>query len=332
MKKSYIVWGVIIILAIISFTAVITIKQHNVKDSNKTALTTIKIGYRAHDLFAPLFIGLEKGIFIKYGLVVEPIKFESANQITDALIAGRIDATLGGINTFLLLTVEDKSPGYFKIFSIAQEDSSHASTALLISNSSTLKITDLNNKKIASQPGSAMKALYERLVKTNNLQNTTLIQMDQKLELPALESGQVDAAIVLEPLVTAGTVKKISRPLEVGLWNKYFMKEDPISASVVSQKFIDDNPNVVGSLVKASDECVEIITNQPDELRKILPSYTAVDPNIASQVPVAPFFRYDEINKVKLQELSNLLLELGEIKNPVNAEAMVLSDKYVKDN
>jgi len=331
MKKSYIVWGVIIILVTISFTAII-IKQHKIKDSDKTALTTIKIGYRAHDLFAPLFIGLEKGIFIKYGLAVEPIKFESANQITDALIAGRIDATLGGINTFLLLTVEDKSPGYFKIFSITKEDNSHASTALLVSNSSTLKITDLNNKKIAAQPGSAMKALYERLIKTNNLQNTTLIQMDQKLELSALESGQVDAVIALEPLVTAGTVKKISRPLEVGLWNKYFIKDDPISASIISQKFINDHPSVVESLVKASDECVDIITNQPDELRKILPSYTAIDQNIASQVPIAPFFRYDEINRSKLQELSNLLLELGEIKNPVNVEMMILSDKYVKDN
>jgi NitT/TauT family transport system substrate-binding protein len=265
-------------------------------------------------------------------LEVESIKFESTNQLTDALIAGRIDAGLGGINTFLLFTIEEKTPGYFKIFSLSTEDALHPSTAIVVANSSTLKISDLNNKKIAAYLGSGIKMMYDRFVKVNNLQNTTLMQMDPNLELPALQAGQVSAAFLLEPQVTVGSFKKISQPLELGLFDKYYVKDIPFSASVVSQTFTNEHPEAVKQLVKASDECVDIIQNNPDELRKILPVYTTTNQEIAPQLMIAPFKKYNEINKTKLQELSNLLLELGEIKNPVNAETMILPDKYVKDN
>lgn len=332
MKKSYIIIGAITILIVTTFAFITTAKQRSTKDELNTTLIPIKIGYRTHDLYAPLFIGLEKGIFKKYGLAVEPIKFESTNQITDALIAGRIDASLGGVNTFLLFNIEDKSPGTFKIFSLSIEDNTHPSTAIVVSNSSTLKVSDLNNKKIASYLGSTVKIMYERFVKVNNLQNTTLIQMDPKLELPALEAGQIDAAFLLEPLVTVGNSKKISRSLEIALFDKYFMNDIPVSASIISQKFINEQPEAIKQLVKATDEGIGIIMNNPDELRKILPTYTAIDPTIESQIPITPFKKYNEMDKTKLQELSNLLLKLGEIKKPVNAEMMLLSEKYVKDN
>ena len=332
MRKSYKIIGIIVVVIVTTFAFIITTKQHNNKTELKTTLIPIKIGYRAHDLYAPLFIGLENGIFKKYGLKVEPIKFESTNQITDALIAGRIDASLGGVNTFLLFNIEDKSPGTFKIFSLSIEDSTHPSTAIVIPNSSTLKVSDLNNKKIASYLGSSIKIMYERFIKVNNLQNTTLIQMDPKLELPALEAGQVDAAFLLEPLVTVGNFKKISQPLESAIFDKYFMSDIPLSASIVSQKFINKQPEAIKQLIKATDEAIGIIMNNPDELRKILSTYTAIDPTIELQMPIAPFKKYNEMDKIKLQELSNLLLELGEIKNPINTEMMILPDKYVKDN
>ncbi len=70
--------------------------------SSKTVVT---IGYRAHDLYAPLFIGMEKGFFAKENLTIEAVKFESTNQLTDALLAGKVGAILMVADLWLLRTI-----------------------------------------------------------------------------------------------------------------------------------------------------------------------------------------------------------------------------------
>lgn len=329
MKKIFIIVGIIAILVLFSAIFLSMPKDYGNKLKSENVLIPIKIGYRTQDFYGPLFVGIEKGIFEKYGLVVEPVEFNSTNQITDAMIAGRIDASVGGVNTFLIFNIQDKNPGYLKIFSLSMEDSEHPSSALVVSCGSTLKIRDLNNKKMASHIGSSIKIMYERLIKANNLQNTTLMQMDPKLELPALQTGQVDAVFLLEPFITIGKSKNIGCPLELAIFDKYFMKNIPLAASIVSQKFINENPEAVKRLVKATDESIGVIVNDPNELRRVLPIYTATDSEVASQMPIAPFVKYSEMSKEKLTELSKLLLEIGEIKNLVNIEDIILSDKYV---
>lgn len=328
MKRIYLA-GMILAVVITIFITSVFITSN--KNGNKaTELIPVRIGYREHDFYAPLFIGLEKEIFKKHGLDVKPIKFESTNQITDALIAGRLDAALGGVNTFLLFTIEEKTPGYFKIFSLATEDNDHPCTALVAPYDSKLKMEDLNNKKFGSYLGSAIKIMYEQLIEANNLNGTNLLQMEPKMELPALQAGQIDVAFLLEPQITIANHKKIARPLESAIFDKYFVSNIPLTASVVSQKFISDNPTAVNRLVKATDEAIDVINSEPDALKAILPKYTAADPEIVSQIPVAPFQKCSLMNKEKLIELLNRLKEFGEIKKNIEVENMLFPCEYAE--
>ncbi|MCU0680039.1 MAG: ABC transporter substrate-binding protein [Planctomycetes bacterium] len=321
-KKHYkkCLLGLLIVL-VISTLVFFVIKN---KSNNNVELLTVRIGYRAHSMYAPLFVGLEKNIFIKEGLKVEVVEFQSTNQLMEALIADRIDAALGGVNTFLLFTIEEKSPGYFKVFSLTLENQEHPASFIVTPANSTLSIKDLKNKKIASYLGSGVSALYRRFIEQNQITGTELVQMEPKLELSSLQAGQVDAAIVLEPLATTGTYKNISRPLEQALFDKYFIKDIPFAASVVSTSFIKKYPDVVRRLVLANDLTLDFINKHPDEVKAILSKYTPLDKAVATSMALAPYQKFVEMNKKKVQELSDLLLSIGEIKKPVISSSMFL--------
>jgi NitT/TauT family transport system substrate-binding protein len=312
---------VLLAILIIGVTGVFFIG--NKKDS-LSELVTVRIGYRAHSMYAPLFVGLEKNIFSEEGLKVEAIEFQSTNQLMEALIADRIDAALGGVNTFLLFTIEEKDPGYFKIFSLTLENQGRPASFMIVSTSSTLSVKDLQNKKIASYLGSSVSAMYRRFIEQNQISGTELVQMEPKLELSSLEAGQVDAAIVLEPLATTGTYKNISRPLEQALFDKYFMKDIPFAASVVSNSFVKKYPDIVRRLVSANDLALDFIDKHPDEVKVILSKYTPLDKAVATSMAIAPYQKFAAMDKNKVQELSDLLLSIGEIKKPVISSSMFL--------
>ena len=312
--------GVLIVLAIGALGFVVIRNRNN----DVIELPIIRIGYRAHSMYAPLFVGLEKDIFSAEGLRVEAVEFQSTNQLMEALIADRIDAALGGVNTFLLFTIEEKDPGYFKIFSLSLENQERPASFMIVSASSTLSIKDLQNKKIASYLGSSVSAMYRRFIEQNQISGTELVQKEPKLELSSLEAGQVDAAIVLEPLATTGTYKNISRPLEQALFDKYFMKDIPFAASVVSSSFVKKYPDLVRRLVSAHDLALDFIDKHPDEVKAILSKYTPLDKAVAASMAVAPYQKFAGMDKNKVQELSDLLLSIGEIKKPVISGSMFL--------
>lgn len=297
-----------------------------------TELPTVKIGYRAQSMYTPLFVGLEKNIFVEKGLNVEPVEFQSTNDLMDALIANRIDVALGGVNTFLLFTMEEKDQGYFKIFSLGLENQERPSTFLIVNASSTLSVTDLKDKKIASYLGSTVGAVYRRFIEQNKISGLELIQMDPKLELAALSSSQVDAAIVLEPLATTGAYKNISKPLEKALFDKYFMKDIPFTASVMSTSFIKKNPDTAKKLISATDSIIDFINKYPEEVKVILTKYTSLDKEVTSSMAIAPYQKFAEMDKKKFQDLSDLLLSIGEIKKPVNSAVMFLEYDQINRN
>jgi NitT/TauT family transport system substrate-binding protein len=315
---------IILIITLIIIVGIIFIANIN-KDKTEDVL---KIGYRSHVFYAPLFIAMEKGYFNDYGIKVEPIEFESTNQLIEAMLADRVDAALGGINTFSLFNVEEKTPGSLKIFSIASESPDNPSIYLLVKKDSDIKrATDLENKTIGLYLGSAVQIFYRKFIAVNNLKNTKFLQMDPKLELQALESEQVDAILAIEPDAAIGSQKGISTPLESAVFDKYFLKNIPISGSVVRDNLVNSNPELVKKLVQITQKASQFINEHPDEAKLILVKYTPITEDIASQVGLPMFDDMSEKEKQKLEELKAVLQTEGEIEGKADVNNMILQIK-----
>ncbi|WP_231887649.1 ABC transporter substrate-binding protein [Ralstonia mannitolilytica] len=71
----------------------------------------ILIGYWPIASGLPLYAGLERGFFKEAGLNVEGVKFQSAQQVAEAMITGRIHGSANGTASAVLALAADFGDG-----------------------------------------------------------------------------------------------------------------------------------------------------------------------------------------------------------------------------
>jgi NitT/TauT family transport system substrate-binding protein len=75
----------------------------------------IRIGYWPVAAGLPFYAAVEKGYFKEAGLDVEALKFAGAQQVMEAMLAGRCDGSSNGTGSGNLGVGEIASPGLYKI-------------------------------------------------------------------------------------------------------------------------------------------------------------------------------------------------------------------------
>src|SRR6195952_3025162 len=73
--------------------------------------TKLRIGYWPVASGLPFFAAIDKGYFKEAGLDVEPLKFASAQQVMEAMLAGRAEGSANGTGTANLAIGEIAQPG-----------------------------------------------------------------------------------------------------------------------------------------------------------------------------------------------------------------------------
>jgi NitT/TauT family transport system substrate-binding protein len=117
----------------------------------------------------------------------------------------------------------------------------------------------------------------------------------------ALEKGDVDAAWVVEPQLSA---IKAAGGTEIA---STYVDIDPklnVAAYFTSQKLIADKPDLVKRFTEAINESLTYSDAHPDEVRQILSTYTKIDDKTRAAV-VLPKWPV-EINKASVQTLADL--------------------------
>ena len=79
------------------------------------ATPKIRVGFWPIASGLPFFVAIEKGYFKEAGLDVEGLKFAGAQQVTEAMLAGRSDGSANGTGSANLAIGEIAQPGLFKI-------------------------------------------------------------------------------------------------------------------------------------------------------------------------------------------------------------------------
>ncbi|MCB5174108.1 MULTISPECIES: aliphatic sulfonate ABC transporter substrate-binding protein [Microvirga] len=148
-------------------------------------------------------------------------------------------------------------------------------------NSEIAKVEDLKGKRVAVTRGTDPHIFLVRA-----LQDAKLTEKDVKLVLlqhpdgrTALERGDVDAWAGLDPLMAAAEVesgaKLFYRNAAANTWGILNVRE----------AFAKENPALVGKVLKAYEEARAYALANPEELKKILVSYTKLpEPVIERQL------------------------------------------------
>lgn len=247
----------------------------------------------------PLYVGLERGIFKEAGLNVEGAKFASAQQVAEAMIAGRVQGSANGTASAALGLAEITSPGLLKIICSNPSNRKLVLDQFLVPKDSPIKaISELAGKKVASGPGIQNVTLAKIILEKNGIANPQVTELPVGQHVPALAAGQIDAVYTLEPTGTAGRLKGISRTLENGVIAKYVLGDADApwfgGSATLTTAFLKEKPELAKKYVAAYAKAVDWVRKYPDESRTHMDGFTAIDETLVNEVPLAGFTLYNE--------------------------------------
>ncbi|WP_341351870.1 ABC transporter substrate-binding protein [Streptomonospora litoralis] len=234
---------------------------------------------------APLHLGVDQGIFEKHGLDLEIKNTSGGAEAVPSVVAGEFDFAFGNI------------------------------TSLVIGRSNDLPLTIVANGVtttgkqgedfggVVVPEGSDItdaKGLEDKTIAVNNLQNigdTTVRNSVRKaggdsdtiefVELPfpempaALERGDVDAAWVVEPFLTAslngGATEVASNFVDAD-------KNLSVAYYFTTEQMISQDPELVDNFTAAINESLTYAEENPDEARRIIGEYTEIDSETIEQL------------------------------------------------
>jgi NitT/TauT family transport system substrate-binding protein len=311
--KNIIIFAVTLSIIVVLFSIILV-------STFERKAVRVKIGYLPITLNLPLFVAMEKGYFIEEGLEVEAIEYTTADQLTNALLAGNIDITANtSISTFM--TTVEESPLFAKIYMVSFHNPTNYLDALLVRRGSNIKqIKDLKGKKIGMFPGST-NVLYLSIALSNYLNPKTdieMIQLPPQTHIEALASGQVDALYTLEPLVTLAVLKGVGEILIQGSNATYIVNPFPGGAWLVSTKFYKKHEVIAEKVINAIYRAVDFIKANEIEARKYLEKYTPIKGEVALKTHLGMWWKLEEVQKDKVQKLADVLYENKILKKKIN--------------
>jgi len=225
-------------------------------DDGAPEKASLTVAFNPSTQFAPLFYGIEQGIFEEHGLELEVVPQTDIAAIVSGLASGTYDfgfatvvhvvtANANGIPIRAVSTIEGQ----------IQEDDDGTVT-IASAESGITEFADLEGKRVATVGLSSHNTLtmWELADRAGvDVSTIELVQLPFGQMAAALDSGDVDAAIMqwpfaLEALEAGG--------VELGYNNRELFVDTATTLFNTSQSFIDQNPNTVRAFADAMEESI----------------------------------------------------------------------------
>lgn len=224
---------------------------------------------------APFYVGTEKGIFAKYGFDVEVQSLATGVQANQALAAGQVDWSGGGVESTVVAWANKLT---FKVYSMYA--SGGDSYGILVRNEANIKTpADLKGKRVAVPQGTAPAQGLNQLIQQAGLPRDAVQRVNANYSNMGqmLVAGSVDAMAGLEPFLTlteekmAGQATLLLRLGKLVQGGGFFLITDQWAAA---------HPNKVPDAVAALWESQQWVRQNPKEAAAIEAEFLKVEPRI----------------------------------------------------
>jgi len=291
----------------------------------------IRIGYWPVAAGLPFYAAVEKGYFKEAGLDVEALKFAGAQQVMEAMLAGRCDGSSNGTGSGNLGVGEIASPGLFKIIATNPSNQKYVLDQFLVPKDSPVKtLAELKGKRVASGPGIQNKTLAMAVLERAGAAGTAVTELPIGQHVAALAAGQVDAVYTLEPTGTVGRLNGTTRVLEAGVIAKYILG-DPLApwhggSATLTTEFIKKHPAETRKYIAAYARGIDLVRKDPAQARNFLKGYTAIEGPLTGEVPLASYMLYNEFTPsdvAHFQKFFDLFTEKGVFGKKLDVAALL---------
>jgi NitT/TauT family transport system substrate-binding protein len=295
------------------------------------ASSKLRIGYWPVASGLPFFAAVEKGFFKEAGLDVEPIKFASAQQVIEAMLAGRCDGSANGTASAALTLGEIAQPGLLKIFCTNPTNAKFVLEEFVVAKDSPIRsVAELKGKRIGCGPGVQNVVLAKTVLERAGAGQMSVTELPIGQHVAALAAGQIDGVYTLEPTGTVGRLKGTTRTLESGVVARYILGNPMApwhggSASLTTE-VLNRDKSAVKRYMAAYRRGVAMVKQSPEDARPYLKGYTAIEGPLTAEVPMSDYLFYDEFKASDIayfQQFYDLFSEKGIFSRKVDVNSML---------
>ncbi len=271
---------------------------------------------------APIYLGISKGFFAKQNLEIDLSTAGGGAAIIPGVLSGQMQFGFSNIPSMLIAQTKG-----LQFIGVAPGASStgergHDFSAIIAPGDSPIKNA---------------KDLVGKTVAVNNLNNIgdTSVRAgvraaggDPKqvkfIEVPfpdmpaALAEHRIEAGWVVEPFLTIA----LQRGAKVVDWNLVDVAPKMmIAVYFTSAQYAKANPDIVKRFKAAITESLAYADSHSDEVRKIIPTYTRITPEIAAKITLPRW--PTEMNRASSQALADDAFEDGLITKKADIAALL---------
>jgi NitT/TauT family transport system substrate-binding protein len=237
-----------------------------------------------------MYLGMEKGFFEAEELEIKPQVGEGGAALMPMLLSGDAQFAFVGVIPAITAVAKDLPIKIVTSSDDAAETEEEDWQTLVVSKDSPIRgVEDLPGKTVAVN---ALRGLAEVVI-SRSLEKQGVDYSEVKLlEVPfpdmpaALEQKRVDAALLTEPFLSAVLAEggtQIDAP------SVETRPGFPNGVYVASEQYIAENGDVVDRFARAMNKSLDYAQAHPDEVRRIIPTYTQTPEAAAEKLRLPPF-------------------------------------------
>jgi NitT/TauT family transport system substrate-binding protein len=282
--------------------------------------------------YAPVFVAREKGFFKREGLTPEIIVISRNEQIVQALISDSLQ--FGNVPPNLLFVLRQQGNNEIKLIA----GSFNGTTYSLIALPKYKKMEDLKGGARLAMSGitSAAALMMKEILKQRGVlypRDYSLLSVGgSTVQFTALQTGQVDAALLAQPLSLIAMEQGFSN-----LGDGYKLLPDfQLSGIGVREGWAQRNRGIVVRYLKALVSTYQWLHDNREDAIKLLPSITKLDkkyiPKSWETYTTAQIWpRNGEVNLKGVQTVLNLIAEEGMLKKPLPRPDDIVDASYLEE-
>jgi NitT/TauT family transport system substrate-binding protein len=273
---------------------------------------------------APLFLGIEQGFFEDVNIQVETEFAAGGADIVPGVAGGQFDFGFGNI---LSVMIAGSNPDLdIRVVSNGNNSTgvqgNDFGSIMVATDSPYQSASDLEGATVAINTLNAIAQLVvQASVEADGGDPSTIEFVALPFpEMPAaLDNGDVDAAFPVEPFQTIIESNGFGRSI-ASAWVDA-APDLTVAVYFTSGTLMDDNPDLVQRFITAMERSLAYANDNPDAARAILPTYTALDADLASVI-VLPAWP-PAINRASAETLARRAVEAGMLEQMPDLDALL---------
>jgi NitT/TauT family transport system substrate-binding protein len=271
---------------------------------------------------APLYVGIERGIFARAGLTIVPKVVRTGKEALELLTKGEVDIGVSSNTTILLAAAVDRKP--VRILTEAAVATRRSVDVLVRGDSKIRTPLDLAGKKFAVGNSTCTCLLAVRATMRNyglDPNKVTFVNVPQAEMPDALNTGKADAVVTYEPWVTVAQEKFGARELfdpvagpTAGL---------PLHSYATTTQFAEQHSGTVSAFRSAMAASQQAASTSRQAVERVIPALTNVSADVAAIIALPSFPL--TTNTVRLQRIAALLTQQGLLEEGIDVTDYVLA-------